>query len=229
MSSKYCPSGTIRRRGYISHRNGKKVRIQPTCVRHRDAESWIDKEEKKFIEREKIHRRMEKKYGSKKCPVGKIERAGYTRKSYRRKGYTKRNGTYVAPTSVHASEVRPGCIIDRGRPGKGTLVFTPGKPFKIPVVLERGVLEKYGYGNIKHLSENQRHRALANAVKHMKDPLRIFRRLILLSTYDKNTDPDASNIFHNDAYWLREQFGLYRTPPHASRYRRSNGNRHKKI
>lgn len=133
----------------------------------------------------RMHRSVREKYGKPDCPHGKIVREGYR---------AVRNSKKI--------EVPPGCIKDVGRKGKGKQLF----------VLDKDVLGKYGYGDVKYTKAETRRRALRRAVKKLREPKPIFRRLIALSTLNKNSNPELSKRFKRDAYWIRETFGLGRLP-----------------
>lgn len=197
--------------------------------------SELDK--KKIAERDKIHKEVAKKFNKTylKCPAGEVERAGYTRRAYERRPYNRTNGIHVNGAYVKPSMIPPVCIKEhsnsRGEYGGSNQSKNPKrsnmsskstkKKIKIPVVLKKGSLKKYGYDKVKRLSLQNRHKALRTAVEDTDNPLSIFRKLIVISTMEKNTDPEASRIFHNDAYWVRDNFGLMRTPPHVGpKYRR---------
>lgn len=202
MSSKRstCPKGTIERRGYTAKRGGKTIRVRSSCIHATSAsgKKRSPMDLAKIAERERIHRKISKKYGSIRCPPGTIERVGFTRSATKRRAYTRRDGTRVRATTVHASETGPTCVSDRGLPGKGT--------FRIPTVLERGDLKKYGYSNVKSLPRSERHSILREIIRDIRNPLSLFRKLNILATYNRNQDPSASKIFKDDATWVRENY-----------------------
>lgn len=206
VSKTECPKGMIKRKGYTSKRKGKRVKVAESCIRATSAKgikrSEIDMPYLK--EREKIQKKISKKYGSIKCPPGYIERAGYTRRGFQRKGFIRKSGSRVRPTAVKPSEVPSTCIRDIGTPGKGN---------KIPAVLEKGVLKNVGYDRVKDLTVQQRRSALMRAQTQIKNPLSLFRKLIIVSTMNKNKDPKLSKIFKDDAFWVRETYGLLRQNP----------------
>lgn len=208
VSKSSCPAGTIERRGYTAHRYGKTIQVKPTCIRATSISgkkrSVIDRE--KLAAREKIHEEMAKKYGTTRCPPGEIERAGYTRHGYKRRAYTRRSGSHVHGTEVGPTEVAPVCIRDIGTKGHG---------YKIPTVLTKGVLKKYGYEDVRNLPVNKRHAILKKVVKDTKNPLSLFRKINILATMNKNRDPELSKIFKNDAYWVEDTFGTLRHGPYA--------------
>jgi hypothetical protein len=72
--------------------------------------------------------------------------------------------------------------------------------------LKKGDLKPYGYSNILTKGPRSRHIALGKAVRDIGKPLSIFRKLIALSTLNKNKNPKLSKIFKEDAYWLREKY-----------------------
>jgi len=196
-----CSKGMIRRKGYTAIRHGKKVKVGSKCIRATSASgSKRSTKDKRYLNRRaKIQKSMAKKYGSKKCPKGQIERAGFTRKGYGRRAYTRKSGSKVSATHVARSETAPVCINRRGL----------GKGFKIPMHLEKGVLKKFGYSNVKNMTASDRHAALRDAVEHIPS-LSVFRKLVGVSTLERNTDPKASGIFKTDAAWVRSTFGLLR-------------------
>lgn len=112
----------------------------------------------------------------KACKSGEIRRAAYTTK----------NGVRVKST----------CIKDVGGKGKGKKVLPQPKKDK---------LGKYGYKDVVNKSDASRHRALSKAVKG-HGALNIFRSLILIATFNKKTNPEASVIFRRDAYWVRAKY-----------------------
>jgi hypothetical protein len=97
------------------------------------------------------------------CPKGEIMRIGYT---YKRK------------TSKRQVNVKPSCVQDRGKPGKGP------KLIKIPSY-DVGLLGKYDYS----LSENReyRHKALRRANRH-EDDLKVLRHVNALRTLNKSNE-----------------------------------------
>jgi hypothetical protein len=65
-------------------------------------------------------------------------------------------------------------------------------------------LSKYGYENIKSLSAKERKTALKNAIRDIK-PLSVYRRLVALSTLNKNKDTDLYKILKEDSEWIKSQ------------------------
>ena len=199
-----CAKGMIKRKGYTAKRGSKTVKVPASCIK---ATSYrgvkrAPTDRKIINKRKRIQTKVAKKYSKPKCSTNEMERAGFTRQSYRRKAYQRKDGTFVKAANVRPSEVPPVCINDRGTAGKG---------YKIPVVLEKGDLTSVGYVDIKNLPQDKRHVALSKANDRISNPLSLFRKLIILSTMNKNTDPKLSQIFRNDAYWVREKFGLMKT------------------
>lgn len=116
------------------------------------------------------------------CPEGKI-----LRKSYVRKSYVRADGTRVSQAHVRAE-----CIEDRGLPGKG--------PQLIPK-LKKGLLEKYGYHDVMHMSEKARHAALRKAAKaYGKNNL--ISKLNAVVVLNRNTNPSLSRRFEKDRDWV---------------------------
>lgn len=107
------------------------------------------------------------------CKKGQIKRVAYTKKS--------------------GVRVKAICIEDKGKPGKGTKIFT----------LTSNVLAPYGYEHVKDLTKEKRHTALNKAIKDMK-PLSVFRRLIALSTLNKSDD-SLYKLFREDADYVKSK------------------------
>lgn len=79
-----------------------------------------------------------------------------------------------------------------------------GSKKKVIVIIEKDVLGKYGYDNIKNISATKRHIALKKALKELK-PLSVYRRLIAIATLNKNKDNELFDILRNDAEWVKEK------------------------
>lgn len=200
MPSKHCSKGMILRKGYVAKRGSKNVKVGSSCIKatSRSGKRRSDMDKAYVAKRNEIHKKMSKKYGHPgKCPPGKIERAGFTKEGYERKSYKRKSGVAVRATRVGKSEVGPVCVKSKGKHG-----------YKIPVHLEKGVLKKFGYSGVKNLSVGERHDALKKAYENTKNPLSLFRQLIILSTMNEVKDKKAHEIFHDDAYWVRSNFGL---------------------
>lgn len=75
---------------------------------------------------------------------------------------------------------------------------------KVIIPLEQDVLVKFGYSNIKLLSLFERRKALKRAIQKLK-PLSIYRRIIAISTLNKNKDRDLYLILKADAEWIKKQ------------------------
>ena len=138
------------------------------------------------------------------CPKGYILRKGYTRKfrqSIATSGYTvRRKGkVYTVRPKVSTIKVQPGCIKDRGLPGKGPVEGEGiGK-------LRKGELVKYGYQY--RLSDSLREKALKKAIKSY-GALAVYHKLDAVSKLSVRTDPDASKIFARDRDWIRDNFTI---------------------
>lgn len=74
----------------------------------------------------------------------------------------------------------------------------------IIIIIEKDVLGKYGYDNIKNISTTKRHIALKKALKELK-PLSVYRRLIAIATLNKNKDNELFDILRADAEWVKNQ------------------------
>jgi hypothetical protein len=68
--------------------------------------------------------------------------------------------------------------------------------------LEKGTLGQFGYHDVKKMSKQERRNSLKRATKEIK-PLSVRRKLIAVSTLQKNVDPKMSKIFREDADWVK--------------------------
>jgi hypothetical protein len=75
---------------------------------------------------------------------------------------------------------------------------------KVIIIVDKDVLGKYGYDNIKIISTTKRHSALKKALKELK-PLSVYRRLIAIATLNKNKDIVLFDILRADAEWVKKQ------------------------
>lgn len=90
---------------------------------------------------------------------------------------------------------------------KGQIKTKKGKVCITPFKLRPGTLSKFGYKNVKTLSEPMRRRALNKVLKHGNEsPLALFRRLNALMVLFKYKDPKLSNIFKKDRDYIRKKF-----------------------
>ena len=117
---------------------------------------------------------------SSKCPKGQIERIGYT--------FTKKNSKKII-------KVKPTCVIDKGRPGKGP------KLFEIPKE-DIGLLGKYGYSLDK--SHEDRVKSLKKANKE-NNHLKVLRHLNALRTLQKSNEK-YYNKLDRDMKWLQTHY-----------------------
>lgn len=201
---KGCPVGFHKRSSYTSKLGH---RVPPRCVKA----TTVYHETRKDYSRRVRSRQTERlralgKTGTRKdkCPPGKIERRGYVRKfgtSVIRKGYTVKRATgkqyrvYPANPSVY---VKPGCIKDRGLPGK----LGPGEGFG---PMRKGELKKYGY--VYNKPDHERHEALNKAIKEF-GALGVYHKLDAIAKLSKRTVPQASKVFKADREWLKRHHTL---------------------
>ena len=114
-----------------------------------------------------------------KCSKGEIERSGYS--------FDKKTGVHV--------EVKPTCVTDRGRPGKGPkLIIIPKE--------DKGLLSDYGYSLSKNHEE--RIKSIKKATKdHTK--LKILRHVNALRTLHES-NPRNYNKLDKDLKWIQEHY-----------------------
>ncbi len=148
--------------------------------------SEVDK--KMIQEKTKVHSKAREKFGTPKCKKGEILREGYLKKNSKSKSGSK-------------SWIRPTCIQSRTGKPHGKQLF----------VLEKGVLSKYGYENVKNMSRQKRHIAL-NKVLKKSTSLSLFRRLNALAILNKDQDPGLSKIFKDDANWIQSTSAYQNRP-----------------
>lgn len=138
--------------------------------------------DKKIMAQEKRkHTIARQKFGTPKCKKGQIIKEGYHRKQS-----SKSVGYWVAPTCIMAKG------LSRKRGSKGKKLFR----------LERGTLSQFGYSNVKKLSKKERHQSLKKAINEIK-PVSVRKKLIAISTLQKNINPKMSKIFKEDAEWIK--------------------------
>lgn len=156
------------------------------------------------------------------CPAGTILRRAH----YRRAGAA---ATGKRPGKNGAFETRlvpPSCVPDplegKRKPGEigsgGTprgLLDRDGR--RVVIRVEPGRLEKHGYKLAR--PERVRRGALRKAIESegVASWLSIFRRLVLLSTWNKRKSPDNSARAKADAEYVKKK---YRVPP-ANKHRNS--------
>lgn len=107
-----------------------------------------------------------------------------------REGYVRKDGVVVPPTLIE----------DRGLPGKG--------PKLIPK-LRKGTLRRHGYSTKD--SQHERHEALRKAVA-AEGPTVVIRKLNVVATLNKNTNPEMSKHLKKDSDWVKSQFGTTAHP-----------------
>jgi hypothetical protein len=191
-SSKKCSKGQILREGYTTK---TKKKVPPSCITAQSATGKKSSlEVKKYLEKkEKMHKAAMKRFSKEvpqKCPPGQILREGFKKESY--KSHSKK-GKVI---NVTGSWTKPECIPSvTGKSSKGPKLIT---------IIEKDVLGKYGYSNVKTLSKGERYTALRNALKVIK-PLSVYRRIIALSTLNKNKDSELYEILKSDANWIKTQ------------------------
>jgi hypothetical protein len=142
----------------------------------------LSKEDKRKIERA----RKKTKESAKRCPPGKIMREGYRRTSYKRRTSTGKR------VSVKGAYVKPVCIIDRGKKGKGARVIPP---------LTEGLLSQFGYH--VNVSEEKRMQALEKAIDKygQQEVIRHLRARLTLM----RANPKAHAVMNRDYEKLRKK------------------------
>jgi len=112
------------------------------------------------------------------CPLGKIERVGYT---YKKKGKT--------------INVIPTCVSDKGKPGKGPKLIVIPK-------YDSGLLSDYGYS--LQSSYDDRVKAIKKSLK-THDKLKILRHINALRTLQKSNEK-YYNKLSKDLKWIQSHY-----------------------
>ena len=144
----------------------------------------------------------------KPCPSGMIQRVAYTRKystAVLQKGFTRKSKLgkviYVKPSKRNSTYVKPKCIKDTGKPGKGEQLIGP---------LKKGELTKYGYSiysddHKTKKSREERHTALTKAINEYGS-LGVYRKLDAVAKLTVRTTPEVSHIYQSDRDWVHANF-----------------------
>ena len=143
---------------------------------------------KKIVSNQKKAKKLTKKTSRKRCSKGKILRKAYI---------THRNNKEIVVPAT--------CVKDMGKPGK-----YPNNQLALSLSAEDDEMKlgNFGYHSIETKTELQRHRALGKVLReaYNNDYLPLFRKLIALSTLNKNTNPKLNKIFKQDANWLKNKY-----------------------
>jgi len=179
--SKSCKLGMIKRSGYVK-KNGTVVKSNCIISRSDSGKKTTDEVKKYLKSKDSIHRAASKKFpleASQKCSKGEILRNGYK---------ASRNETeyWVAPACIKS-------VV--GRSVKGPKLIT---------IMDKDVLGKFGYSDLKNISKLERHKSLKKAIKKIK-PLSVFRRIVAIATLNKNKDLKLYDVLREDAEWLKNQ------------------------
>jgi hypothetical protein len=191
-SKKKCSKGMILRDGYKTKKGSK---VPSSCIiAQSDSGKKTSLILKKYLKKKaKMHKEAMKRFSKqvpKKCSKGEILREGYKKESFKSHSKTGRN------INVSSSWTKPACIKSvTGKSKKGSKLIT---------IMNKDVLGKYGYSNVKSLSKTERHSTLRDAIKNVK-PLSVYRRLIALATLNKNKDEELFIILRSDADWIKTQ------------------------
>jgi hypothetical protein len=165
----------------------RRTRVSASCVRATTAQGprsvFLRSTRRRMTTRLQAFRKSRR--GPTSCPAGKIVRDPYVRVRLGQRQY-----------------VPASCITDVGNPGKGIPTGKPGIG-----ALRKGDLKRFGYGNVKEMSEGRRHLALAAAVKAYGS-LTVWRKLNAIYIYTKHTAADSSRVFKADRDWIKDTYGI---------------------
>jgi len=181
--NKNCPKGFIMRSKY---KTKKGTLVPEKCIKAQSnsGEKTSVKVEEYLKEKEKMYKEANKKFPkevSKKCKRGYIKREGYKVT----KNINEKTIDYW---------VEPKCIKSQvNRSTKGS---------KDIVILEKDALKKFGYSDIVNKSFEERKKSLKKALLKIK-ALSVYRRLIAISTLNKNKNPKLYKKLQEDIKWLK--------------------------
>lgn len=149
---------------------------------------------KKYLEKKEImYKQAREKFpkaASKKCSNGHIMKEGYKISSHKSRSKTNKK------LHIKTYWIKPTCI--KSQTGKSV------KSTKLITIIDKGILEKYGYTNIKELTKTSRKKSLKQAIQE-NIPLSVYRRLIAIATLNKNKDIKLYKILREDAKWIKTQ------------------------
>lgn len=94
-------------------------------------------------------------------------------------------------------------------------------------IKDKGVLKKFGYADVKHLTSHERHNRLRRINRYIKDSLGLFSKLNRLAIMNKTQDPELAKIFKNDAKWVCDELGSSSSSRKSSSFRKSSSSRHR--
>jgi len=118
----------------------------------------------------------------KACSRGKVYRRSYTRRS----------------PSGKKIRIAASCVKSPAKYKKSPRRSPVKSPVRIKV--RKGTLSKYGYKTI--YSTRERREALELAVEH-EGWLPIFRKLNIIAVFNKNKNPELSELLIRDRNWVR--------------------------
>ena len=178
-----CPKGFIMRSKYKT----KKGTIVPEkCIKAQSnsGEKTSIKVKEFLKKKEKMYREANKKFpkaASKKCKKGFIKREGY---KVTKNINNKKTEYWVEPKCIKSQ-------VNRSTKGSKEIV-----------ILEKDVLKKYGYSDIVNKTFDERKKSLKKALLEIK-PLSVYRRIIAISTLNKNKNPKLYKKLKEDIKWLK--------------------------
>lgn len=198
MSPITCKKGYIKRKAYDRvTKNGTIVHVPSSCIKSTRSPGYKNEKrsvwEKRILaKKERSHLAAEKYFkkhkldSTKTCPKGYILKPAYKRHSYNK----KKSGVHVKSEMVHST-----CVKKKGLSNSVNKIGP----------LEKDLLKPFGYNHVTSMKLADRKIALTKAVR-VHEWLPIFRRLNVLSIFNRNTNPKASEIFLRDRNWVRSNF-----------------------
>ena len=127
------------------------------------------------------------------CGVGKILKDGYYRKAHRINPYIKNDGKKVSGSTIKSVFVKPSCIQDRGKVGKGPKLFR---------VTNTGMLRKYGYSTSALMKS--RRIAIDKSIKH-NEKHEVLKHLVAIRTLNKS-NKDKYDILDKDVKYIQNKY-----------------------
>lgn len=187
-----CNKGETIRTGYTT-KISKNVKSNNVTTQSSTGKKTSEDIKKYIQSREKTQINTKKKLSkdtSTKCPKGYIMRESHKKDSY--KPHSKKNNII----NIDEKSIVAQCVKKQTTKSE--------KKENIIVIMEKDLLANYGYTHVKSLSLRERKTALKKAIKDIK-PLSVYRRLLAISTLNKNRDRDLAIILKEDSEWIKTQ------------------------
>jgi hypothetical protein len=179
-----CPKNHIVRVGYKT-KTGKNVK--PSCIRS----TRYNKSMKRSDENKLILKKRQSNADKAHSIVGGPSKNNCLPDKLHRSAYKTKKGNYVKSTCVKT---------------KKTPEQIKRSQKRTKILLRKGTLGRFGYDNLKTLSDKDRHQALEKAIKKL-GPLVVMRKVNILLVYSRN-NPQMKKIYENDKKWIYKNYDV---------------------